>query len=325
MLLTPDGDEIEIINAASAFLEDVIPLQRLHQPNACIDLADAARCRAAEMGWFGLVLPVDRGGSGFSSVEHVLFFREVGRRCGPLDILTQSLAVMTASGIGMRVALLEGRAHASLAVPDGEGIRVFGRYDAPLALYMSQHDVRLLDMARARLEKRPSLNPAVSTSVLDAPTPPAVAACADPGVGRLGRLGVAAMLVGVAEATLDLVVEYAKIRETFGRPIGAYQAVRHPCADMALRVEAARCQLWYAAAAMKEGRHDVDAHIDAAKHLANEAAVTNADVTIQLHGGIGVTDEHDAHLFLKHALLLSRVFGSRRVLLARLLEARVEG
>src|SRR5262249_4734344 len=143
-------------------------------------------------------------------------------------------------------------------------------------------------------------------------------------VWSLGQLGVAAMQVGVAETALALIVEYAKIRETFGRKIGTYQAVRHSCADMALRSEAARCQLWSAAAALKERRGDAEVHLDAAKHLANRAAVANADANIQLHGGIGVTDEHDAHVLLKHALLLARLFGDRRALRARLLHAELE-
>jgi alkylation response protein AidB-like acyl-CoA dehydrogenase len=132
------------------------------------------------------------------------------------------------------------------------------------------------------------------------------------------------MQVGVAERALELIVEYAKVRETFGRKIGTYQAVRHACADMALRAEAARCQLWSAAAAMKERRSDARTHLDAAKHLANRAAVTNADVDIQLHGAIGVTEEHHAHLLLKHGLLLARLFGSERTLLAGLLHAELE-
>ena len=114
------------------------------------------------------------------------------------------------------------------------------------------------------------------------------------------------------------------MRETFGKKIGSWQAVRHPCADMAVRLEAARSQLWFAAAAMKEGRADAAVHLDAAKLLANQAAMANADSNMQLHGGIGVTDEHSAHLFLKHALVLSKMFGTKRGLLGRLLYASVE-
>jgi hypothetical protein len=254
----------------------------------------------------------------------VLFLREVGRRCGPLDVLAQSLAAMLAPDAATREAVLAGRLCVALAVADGEELRILGRPDAQLAVQVIGQGARMLDLSGAAFEDRPSLDPAVSMRMLRPAVLRVAAAGADASVARLARLGAAAMLIGVAEAALDLIVAYAKVRHTFGRPIGAYQAVRHPCAEMALRAEAARCQLWFAAAAMKEGRADVDAHIDAAKHLANEAAVINADVDIQLHGGIGVSDEHDAHLLLKHALLLSRLFGSRRTLLMSLLQARVE-
>jgi alkylation response protein AidB-like acyl-CoA dehydrogenase len=325
LLLTPDSDDIAIIEVASAFLEDAIPIGRLHASEPAADLREEARLRIAEMGWFGSMLSVEEGGTGLSSVEHVFFFREVGRRCGPLDILVQVLAVLTARDQVTRHAYLEGRTHVALVVSDGRSHRIFGRRDAPVGLLVGVDVAQLFDLSDGKVEERPSLDPATTMRVLTSPLPQPIAVCADLDILRLGRLGAAAMLVGLGEAALDLIVEYAKIRETFGRPIGAYQAVRHPCADMALRIEAARCQLWFAAAVMKEGRADMDAHIAAAKHLANEAAVMNADTNIQLHGGIGVTDEHDAHLLLKHALLLSRLFGTKRMLFADLLHARANG
>jgi alkylation response protein AidB-like acyl-CoA dehydrogenase len=322
LLLTLNADETEITEAASTFLDGAIPLARLHRKRVGGDLCHTTRRQLAELGWFGIMLPAEMGGSGLSSVEHVLFFREVGRRCGPLDILAQNLAAMVATEGATREGLLQGRMSVALAVPDGEHLRILGSPDAELAVQVVADSARLIDLSGGSFEERPSLDPAVSMRMLrTAARVTSVRTNSD--VPRLARLASAAMLVGVAEASLDLIVQYAKIRHTFGRPIGAYQAVRHPCADMALRAEAARCQLWFAAAAMKEGRRDVDAHIDVAKHLANEAGVMNADVDIQLHGGIGVTDEHDAHLLLKHALLLSRLFGSKRALLANLLEARV--
>jgi alkylation response protein AidB-like acyl-CoA dehydrogenase len=323
LLLTPNGDETGIIEAASAFLADAIPISRLHQPGSA-DLDTAVLRRIAEMGWFGITVPSASGGSGLTSIEHVLFFREVGRCCGPLDILAQSLAAKATPDAALRQALLRGEQCVALAVADSEGIRIFGSREAPCALQIADDGARFLDLRGVTSEERPSLDPATSMRVVRPGAYRATSGCGTPELARLARLAVAAMLLGVAEAALDLIVAYAKIRHTFGRPIGAYQAVRHPCADMALRVEAARCQLWFAAAAMKESRRDLDAHVDAAKHLANEAALSNADVNIQLHGGIGVTDEHDAHLLLKHALLLSRLFGSKRLLLANLLHSRVE-
>lgn len=321
MYLAPDGDEIEITDAAAAFVADAMPIGRLHAPGSA-DLAGPVRRRFGEMGWFALALPESAGGSGLSAVEHALFFREVGRQCGPVDVLAQCLAANMAQG-GLREALVAGTHGVALLVADGDAYRLIGAADSQYALHATTEGAQLFALAARDAEERPSLDPANSIRVVDAPADPVERLGGD-AIWRLGQLGAAAMLVGIAEAALDLIVEYAKIRETFGRKIGAWQAVRHPCADMAVRVEAARCQLWYAAAAMKEARGDAAVHLDVAKHLANQAALANTDATIQLHGGIGVTDEHDAHLLLKHALVLSRLFGARRGLLAGLLHARLE-
>ena len=295
----PDGNETEIADAAAQFLSEVMPLARLH--DACsADLSADLRGQLGEMGWFGLALPETSGGSGLSAVEHALFFREAGRQCGPVDLLAQALATFFAEG-ELRNALLRGERGVALVAKDGARVRLLGSPAATLALDVDLSGARLFEVGAFAAQARPSLDPATSMGIADIAAVRPLAEVDGSEIWRMGQLGTAAMLVGIAEAALDLIVEYAKVRETFGRKIGAYQAVRHPCADMALRVEAARCQLWYAAAAIKEGRADAHVHLDAAKHLANQAAVANADTNIQLHGGIGVTDEHNAHLLLKHA------------------------
>jgi len=270
------------------------------------------------------VLPEADGGSGLSAVEHALFFLEVGRHCGPVDVLVQGLAAMVCDDGRLRRALLAGEQGVALAVENGGELRLLGSHDAALALRVERDAARLLDVSVIETAPRPSLDPATGMRTIVHGTPRTVAVSSDGEVWSLGQLGVAAMQVGVAESALALIVEYAKVRETFGRKIGTYQAVRHACADMALRGEAARCQLWSAAAALKERRSDAHVHLDAAKHLANRAAVVNADVNIQLHGGIGVTEEHHAPLLLKHGLLLARLFGSERTLLASLLHAELD-
>ena len=323
MFLAPDGDEIEIANAAAEFLADAMPIARLHEAHPA-DMSAAMRQRLGEMGWFALALPEAEGGSGLSAVEYALFFREAGRQCGPVDLIAQSLAAMVAAGIDLQATLLSGEESVTLAVPDSGGFRLLGDPQAGYAIAVDRDRAQLHALDGASAEVRPPLDPAVSMRRIAALPGNAIAEVAGESIWQMGELGVAAMLIGIAEAALDLIVEYAKIRETFGRKIGAYQAVRHPCADMALRAETARCQLWFAAAAIKEGRGDAGVHLDAAKHLANQAAIANADTNIQLHGGIGVTDEHDAHLLLKHAMLLGKLFGSKRPLLARLLHAQAE-
>jgi alkylation response protein AidB-like acyl-CoA dehydrogenase len=320
--LVPDGDELEIANAAAEYLADAMSIERLHGA-ATSDMGADMRKGLAEMGWFALGMPEDAGGSGLSAIEHALFFREVGRQCGPVDVLAQCLAAMMVDEESLRRSIISGDAGVSLAVSDGAGLRIFGSADAIYALHASRDEMNLIRLDGMQAATRPSLDPATSMRVAVANLAVVATQFGDH-IWRMGQLGTAAMLVGLAEAALDQIVEYAKVRETFGRKIGSWQAVRHPCADMAVRLEAARSQLWYAATAMKEGRADAGVHLDAAKHLGNLAAVANTDSNIQLHGGIGVTDEHHAHLFLKHALVLSKVFGAKRELLVRLLYAKVD-
>jgi alkylation response protein AidB-like acyl-CoA dehydrogenase len=324
VFLAPDGAEIEIADTAAKFLSRAIPLDRLHGADASSALNASARADFASLGWFGLVVPKADGGSALSAVEHALFYREVGRHCGPIDILAQGLAALATDDPRLRAALLAGEPCVALAVADGSGLRLLGSHDAALALHVERDGARLLDVSAIETGARPSLDPATAMRRVVRGAPQTIASSSDRALWTLGQLAVAAMQVGLAETALALIVEYAKVRETFGRKIGTYQAVRHVCADMALRAEAARCQLWSAAAALKECRSDAQAHLDAAQHLANRAAVVNADADIQLHGGIGVTEEHHAHLLLKHSLLLCRLFGSKRTLLERLLHAEIE-
>lgn len=322
MFLAPDGDEVEIANAAAEYLAEAMPIDRLHGADPA-DMGGDLRRALGTMGWFALALPEADGGSGLSAVEHALFFREVGRQCGPVDVLAQSLAAATVVEADLRAALLSGEAGVALALDDRNTVRLIGAPDAIYALRVTRDGARLTEIDTMSASTRPALDPANSMRVTPA-SGAIIAERAGSDVWRLGELGAAAMLIGIAEAALDLINDYAKVRETFGRKIGSYQAVRHPIANMALAAEVARCQLWYAAAAIKESRSDADVHLDAAKHLANQAALANADTCIQLHGGIGVTDEHHAHLFLKHAMLIAKLFGSKRALLARLVEARIE-
>lgn len=322
MYLAPDGDEAALADAAAAFLTETMPIARLHQPGHA-DMPPALRQRLGEMGWFALAVPEADGGSGLTAVEHALFFREAGRLCGPVDLLAQCLAANACEDAHLRGEIVAGAVGVGLLASDGDGWRLLGHTSASHALLVEPGGIALHSLASAQAQMQTALDPANSLRCLAA-LPEPIEARRTTWIWQLGQLGAAAMLVGIAEATLDLIVEYAKVRETFGRKIGAWQAVRHPCADMAVRVEAARAQLWYAAAAIKEQRGDAQAHLDAAKHCANRAALANADSSIQLHGGIGVTDEHDCHLLLKHALLLSRLFGGKRALLGQLLHAELE-
>ena len=128
---------------------------------------------------------------------------------------------------------------------------------------------------------------------------------------RRGAVATAAYLVGMAAATTDAAVEYAKERKQFDRPIGAFQAVKHMLADMLVRTEVARAATHAAAVTVDDPAvGSVERAVASAKLLAGEAATLNAKTSIQVHGGMGFTWDVDAHLYLKRAWALDKTFGS---------------
>jgi alkylation response protein AidB-like acyl-CoA dehydrogenase len=116
-----------------------------------------------------------------------------------------------------------------------------------------------------------------------------------------------------------MAVEYAKTREQFGRPIGSFQAIKHICADMAIRCEAAACQTAFASLVLAEGHDGVAFHATSSKLVAAAAAVKNASQNIQVHGAIGFTAEADPHLFLKRAHVIEQLWSDSRRCRERLL------
>ena len=128
---------------------------------------------------------------------------------------------------------------------------------------------------------------------------------------RVATSALAAEQVGGAHAAMDMAVEYAKTRYQFGRPIGSYQAIKHRCANMLMKVEHARSAAYHAVRVSgDEAEMAVAAPL--AGSIASEAFVWVAGENIQVHGGIGFTWEHDAHLYLKRAKASSLLLGSPR-------------
>jgi alkylation response protein AidB-like acyl-CoA dehydrogenase len=126
-----------------------------------------------------------------------------------------------------------------------------------------------------------------------------------------GAVLTSAYAVGMADACTALSVAYAKEREQFGRPIGSFQAVKHLCSDMAVRVEVARAATHAAAVHLDYPTlGGTERAVSGAKLLAGEAAVVNGKSATQVHGGMGFTWEVDVHLYLKRAWVLDTVFGS---------------
>ena len=126
----------------------------------------------------------------------------------------------------------------------------------------------------------------------------------------LATLLAAAEALGVAERTLEDSVEYAKVRQQFGRPIGSFQALKHMAAEMVSEVEPARALVWYAAWAFDHRPREAPRAAAIAKARLGDVYSRTANRSVQMHGGIGFTWEHPAHLFLKRAKADSIGFGT---------------
>ena len=113
--------------------------------------------------------------------------------------------------------------------------------------------------------------------------------------------GIANEMVGGAQKVLEMSVEYAKVRVQFGRPIGSFQAIKHKCADMLLEVESGKSAAYYAAWAAAEDNEELPVVASLAKAYCSDAYFHASAENIQIHGGIGFTWEHDAHLYFKRA------------------------
>ena len=129
------------------------------------------------------------------------------------------------------------------------------------------------------------------------------------GVLDLASVALAAEQVGGAQRCLDMSVEYAKVRVQFGRPIGSFQAIKHKCADMLLEVESAKSAAYYAGWCAAEMNDELPQVASLAKSYCSEAYFHAAAENIQIHGGIGFTWEHPAHLYFKRAKSSELLFG----------------
>ncbi|GAA0956835.1 MULTISPECIES: acyl-CoA dehydrogenase family protein [Streptomyces violaceusniger group] len=270
-------------------------------------------------GLFALRVPESAGGVGLGLPEVVLAFEEAGRALLPGPLVATELA----AGLSGSLAAGAARGETVVTALDEGGAPVEHLASADVVLALGPTAVEVIPAEEAARSAAPmsSVDPATplhrtprsrtrldQAGRSDRTGQPGQANQADrtdqAGPGRPGlaarlrreaALLTAAQQLGSASRTVELAVDHAKHRTQFGRPIGAFQAVQHLCAQMLVRAESARSVVY--AAAVTEDPGD----IAAAKLLADEAAVHNARDCLQVHGGMGFTWEADVHLHLKRA------------------------
>lgn len=329
MDLLPDEAQQEIIDQTAAFLDEAMPIDRFRTggpERARFD--DAGWRQVGELGWFGLGLPETRGGVGFTLVEEALVAREIGRRVGAVDLLASMLAAHVAEAAddaSLRDQVVAGVVRVGWAERiDGVAskLQVFDGNATPLWLRIEPEGARLLDASRATVRsERLCLDEFTELLHVEVATDDVRVTAARADLFDHAAILGAAYLTGLAEAARDQAATYASERTQFGKPIGTFQAIKHACADMAVRAEASWAQTSFAALSLRDGLPDASFQVSAAKALAGESASANAAANLQVHGGYGFTTDYDAHLFVKRTHVLNALAGSPRVHLGSVVDA----
>jgi alkylation response protein AidB-like acyl-CoA dehydrogenase len=297
--------------------------------------ADGRPAFWAELGGLGLLglhVPEELGGSGFGLPETLVVAEQMGRYLAPgpfVPTVITSLVLAAAGPDDLRKRLLPGLADGSVigaAALGGQVRYADGAATGPAGVVISGHladvllvpagdDVLVVEKSAGGVHAEVPANLDQSRRAarisLDA-APATVLAGARGLLTDLARAVLAAEAAGVAGQTTEQAAEYAKIRQQFGRPIATFQAVKHHCANMLVASELAAAAVWDAGRAGLAGGDQLSFTAAIAAVLAASAAVGNANLNIQVHGGIGFTWEHDAHLYLRRATAIAAVLDAER-------------
>ncbi len=309
----PSPDQLALASTIEESLTPLLPISRLHTSPT-----EDGRTWSSleEIGIFGITASEEAGGSGLGAVEEALIAMALGRQLAAPSVLATMGAAHAAPSAGTqdlqgrRIAAGLQRGDRTVIVEDGAAELVLVRAPAGAAVYATS-------AATTRsLDRRLWLADLGECDLWGEP----VARVEESRLLRL-RLIDAAALAGIAGAALDMGVAYAGTREQFGRPIGSFQAIKHHCANMAISASCARDQVNFAAVAVDDARSDAALQVECALWVAGSAALENAAKNIQIHGGIGFSDEADPHLLLKRAQLLITLAGGLEAANRRIAEA----
>ena len=319
----------------------------------------------ADLNWAGLMVSEQYGGQGLGTVELAVLMEQLGYALVPGPILSTTLAGLELDAAGTDeqrerylAPLATGEARGTLALWDRGG----GRDPEQVALEpesagggysLSGEKVFVLDAATADffivgatgdrrfiVERDAEGLELVPTPTLDGTRKQYAlklngvsvgedsmfeGAEALQGARERAYIALAAGLTGIAQRAMEMAVDYAKERKQFGRPIGAYQAVSHACAQMLLETEGARSASYYAAWAADNEPETAPLAASMVKAYASDAGCRVTGASLQVHGGIGFTWEHDLHLWLKRARCDAAYFGDSRWHRARVARLTIDG
>jgi len=309
-----DDEQAEIKETARQLLAARFTSEKVRELAAAGGYEDALWSEVCELGWPGIAIAAEHGGQGLGMVELAILCEELGYACAPLPFLANACAGLVIEGAGSEeqkdrwlAGIAAGDARGSCGDPD---LLIDAAGAACAVAHAADGAVRIVDLAGLEPEALELIDATRGYSAPpEAGIGEAVSGDTAPATDRI-LVAVAAELVGVGQRALDMAVDYAKEREQFGRPIGAYQGVSHACAKMLYDVEEARSLAYAAAWAADAAPDALPLAAAMAKARASEAAWEACKASIQVHGGIGFTWEHDLHFLLKRARVDARLFGT---------------
>jgi alkylation response protein AidB-like acyl-CoA dehydrogenase len=323
MNFLPSSEQQQIIDSIKGFFAGEFSLDRLRDCQAAsADCQPGNWLSLAQMGLFGMSLDESQGGSGYTVAEELLLHREAGRVLLTPNLLAQSLATRLAVATGMDpAALIDGTQRAALLAPIAGAkvgnvmtgdFHLFDACDAHWLVVWDEDGAALVESASVAGQTIGCLDESLQLQRASLIEMPAATYIASPEFSALATLLLAAQLVGIAEVARDMAVDYGQMREQFGQAIGAFQAVKHLCADMAVGCEAAWAQSVFAALTSVETGLAPSQQIAAALVIAAGVAERSAAANVQIHGGMGYTHECHAHRLVKRAKILERLAGGIR-------------
>ena len=267
-----------------------------------------------QIGAAALGIPEEYDGAGFSLFESLIVLEEVGRSLAPsplLGSLVTAEALLAGADDDAKKRLLPRIAAGEVAaIGIGDDPVLFGD-QATILVAVRDDDLVELDTASSDAKSMPGMDQTMRFASLDASGGQRIGdgAAARKRADLVGAVGVAAMQAGLAARALEMTVEYSKQRVQFGRPIGSFQALKHRMADMLVLLEMSRSASWAASYAVASGADNAEQLAHVAKSYNSDALNKIAAETVQLHGGIAITWEHDAQLVFKRAHALAQLFG----------------
>jgi alkylation response protein AidB-like acyl-CoA dehydrogenase len=330
-------------DSARKFLAGECPIAEVRRLMDTATAHDATLwSKIVEQGYTGIIFPEEYGGVGLGKVELILLMEEAGRALlpGPFfstvalagvvidavaspDKKKKFLAPICRGDARSTVAVLEAGASwdpASLQIAGasgkltGEKLFVTDAAVADFNVVVARDGVFVVDAKASGMRIAPmqGMDFGRKLYTVQFNNTPAEKLGDAAALSRALDIATAALvgeMVGGMQRSLEITVEYAKMRKQFGKPIGMFQAVQHQCADMYLETESSRSAAYYAAWALEENAPDASVAVSIAKMYASDACRTVGNRGIQIHGGMGFTWENDLHLYYRRAKSSETMFG----------------